>query len=107
MKSPKQEQFSTQEHIKYLRNLHQQGPRIGNAVLEDEAFREYLQWIVPRDKQSSVKNSLSNLSDLMRSENVIEWCNQVERVKPTLEQFSAWGERIDKLYLTNGWREMH
>lgn len=50
------------QHLEYLRNLHLEGPRIGNIYLEDTALLSYLD-THPISKNKAFQKELERLGD--------------------------------------------
>ena len=92
------------QHLEYLRGLHLEGPRIGNIFTEDSALLGYLE-DTPICGNKPFRKELERLGDRF-STVYLKAARNAEENKPRLEQFDAYGKRIDKLHLSEGWRTL-
>lgn len=92
------------QHLEYLRNLHLEGPRLGNIYLEDTALISYLE-DHPIAKNQPFQQELTRLGDRFASV-YLEAARNAQENQPRLEQFDAYGRRIDKLHLSEGWKQL-
>ena len=81
-----------------------EGPALGNQFLEDSAILDYLDYILPKDIIDAAKADLIELGNKVITE-AMEYAKDCERNQPQLEQYNSWGERVDKLHLTWGWKQ--
>eukprot|EP00347_Sterkiella_histriomuscorum_P009104 403342502 len=85
----------------------QDPPRLGNQYSEDSALQTYLQLFYEKSttKQRIImENDLANFGAKVTSREYLDMMADAEDNKPKLEQFDAWGKRIDKLQTGEGWR---
>lgn len=83
----------------------QQGPHLGNQYLEDTALIQYLTTFVG----SSIEkwhDDLVKFGDRVVYE-LLEHHNLCEKFPPVLEQYDAWGNRVDKIITHPSWKHMH
>lgn len=92
------------EHLEYLRNLHLEGPRIGNIYLQDSALHSYLE-NHPISHNKSFQNELERLGDRFATI-YLPAARNAQNNQPRLEQFDSYGKRIDKLHLSEGWKTL-
>jgi alkylation response protein AidB-like acyl-CoA dehydrogenase len=92
------------QHLEYLRNLHLEGPRIGNIYLEDTALLSYLE-THPISKNQVFQKELERLGDRFATV-YLDAARQAQQNHPRLEQFDSYGRRIDKLHLSEGWKQL-
>ena len=82
----------------------QQGPpSLGNQYYDDRVLRSYLKRVLPGDMLSAVEGSLAEMGRLAGGE-LYEFQLADRLNEPTLTQWDAWGNRIDKIELTPLWR---
>mmetsp|Transcript_5253 Transcript_5253/g.6979 ORF Transcript_5253/g.6979 Transcript_5253/m.6979 type:complete len:606 (+) Transcript_5253:138-1955(+) len=84
----------------------QSGPRLGNQFLEDVGLNRLLQYFIPKEKLNPISDDLTQFGDKVHRE-YLEMSGNAELFQPKLERFNAWGERIDKLHLSEGWKFFH
>src|SRR6185503_18408538 len=81
----------------------QPAPALKNQYDDDRVLRSYLARVLPADVLSDVQESLSEMGRLAGGElydlQLADRLNQ-----PTLTQWDAWGNRVDKIELTPLWR---
>jgi len=85
-------------------NLFQQAPpALGNQYHDDRVLRSYLARVLPPDVLSDIEESLSEMGRLSGGE--LYELQLADRLnEPTLTQWDAWGNRIDKIEVTSLWR---
>ena len=76
-------------------------PVLGNQYLEDRVLRSYLRRILPSATLAAIEGDLTDLGEYAAS----AWVSARQRAaaEPTLTQWNAWGERIDRVELTPAW----
>ena len=78
-------------------------PAPGNQYEDDRVLRAYLSRVLPKDVLRDVEESLTELGRLSGAE--LYELQLADRLnEPTLTQWDAWGNRIDKVELTPLWR---
>lgn len=83
----------------------QEGPRLGNQYLEDPALRAYLKVFMGTDL-SSHEGDFKKFGIRVIDE-LIPHHRMCERYPPEFEEYSAWGERINKIHTHPSWTYMH
>jgi acyl-CoA dehydrogenase len=82
----------------------QESPRLANTYASDELLKSYLQWKLGADLLASMERELLELGELAAGKlfelQRADRCNE-----PTLTQWDAWGNRIDRIEVTPLWRE--
>ena len=78
-------------------------PALGNQYEDDRVLRSYLSRVLPKDVLRDVEESLTELGRLSGAE-LYEFQLADRLNEPTLAQWDAWGNRIDKVELTPLWR---
>lgn len=82
-----------------------QAPKLGNQFLEDTALLDYLDYFIPNDIINEAREDLTQLGEKVITE-ALDYAKDAERNVPQLEQFDAFGERIDRLHTTQGWKNL-
>src|SRR3569832_165828 len=78
-------------------------PALGNQYDDDRVLRSYLTRVLPPDVLIDIDESLSEMGRLAGGE--LYEMQLADRLnEPTLTQWDAWGNRIDKIELTPLWR---
>ena len=78
-------------------------PTLGNQYEDDRVLRSYLSRVLPNDVFRDVEESLAEMGRLSGSE-LYEFQLADRLNEPTLTQWDAWGNRIDRVELTPLWR---
>src|SRR5918993_5658737 len=82
----------------------QSPPSLGNQYEDDRVLRSYLTRVLPEDVLREVVPSLMEMGRLSGSD--LYELQLADRLnEPTLTQWDAWGNRIDRIELTPLWRE--
>mmetsp|Transcript_20381 Transcript_20381/g.40069 ORF Transcript_20381/g.40069 Transcript_20381/m.40069 type:complete len:714 (-) Transcript_20381:71-2212(-) len=82
----------------------QGGPRIGNTYLEDESLQRFVKvWLKDASDFADIEADLVNFGAKCGAE-YLKMADNAERFPPQLEQYNQWGQRIDRLHLSEGWR---
>ena len=81
----------------------QQPPALGNQYEDDSVLRSYLMRSVPADVLREIKPTLVEMGELAGGD--LYQLQLADRLnEPTLTQWDAWGNRIDRIELTPLWR---
>src|ERR1044071_3492927 len=85
-------------------NMFQQAPpALGNQYQDDRVLRSYLTRVFPAEILGQIEESLVEMGRLAGGE--LYELQLADRLnEPTLTQWDAWGNRIDKIELTPLWR---
>jgi acyl-CoA dehydrogenase len=84
-------------------NFQQTPPALGNQYEDDRVLRSYLKRVLPPDMLRDIEGSLSEMGRLAGGE--LYEMQLADRLnEPTLTQWDAWGNRIDKIEVTPLWR---
>ena len=78
-------------------------PALGNQYEDDRVLRSYLSRVLPKDVLRDVEAPLAEMGRLSGAE-LYEFQLADRLTEPTLTQWDAWGNRIDKIELTPLWR---
>lgn len=86
----------------------QQGPVLRNQYSDDKILAGIMQRYVAEDREllSTMEADLTKLGDKVVTEEMLDMLARAEVEIPRLEQFDAFGKRIDKLILSEGWSYM-
>lgn len=86
-----------------MAQFQQTPPALKNQYDDDRVLRSYLARVLPEDVLSDIEESLSEMGRLAGGE--LYELQLADRLnEPTLTQWDAWGNRIDKIELTPLWR---
>lgn len=78
-------------------------PELGNQYTDDRVLASYLKRTVPEDVRADIEESLHTLGARVGGD--LYALQQSDRLnEPTLTQWSAWGERIDEITVTDVWQ---
>jgi alkylation response protein AidB-like acyl-CoA dehydrogenase len=83
--------------------FHQSPPSLGNQYDDDRVLRSYLKCVLPCDMLRAVEGSLAEMGRLAGGE-LYEFQLADRLNEPTLTQWDAWGNRVDRIELTPLWR---
>jgi putative acyl-CoA dehydrogenase len=83
----------------------QDAPVLGNQYEDDHLLQSYLRRVVPKDVLKYIEPDLKNFGARMVSD-VWEMAQDAENNPPILEQYDAWGKRIDKVVVSRGWKKL-
>ena len=86
-----------------MANFQQTPPALGNQYEDDRVLRSYLERVLPADMLGEIEDSLSEMGRLAGGE-LYEMQLADSLNEPTLTQWDAWGNRIDRIELTPLWR---
>ena len=82
----------------------QQPPLLDNQYLEDRLLRSLLRRVLPQPMLHEIEPALTEFGELVAGE---WWPAQLRdhAAEPRLEQFDAWGNRVDRVHLTAFWQQ--
>ena len=96
-------QINGLESAPFVANFQQTPPALGNQYEDDRVLRSYLKRVLPVDMLREIEGSLSEMGRLAGGE--LYEMQLADRLnEPTLTQWDAWGNRIDKIEVTPLWR---
>jgi alkylation response protein AidB-like acyl-CoA dehydrogenase len=82
----------------------QDPPRLGNQYEDDPLLQEYLDRVLPADMRRATEQEFRELGEL--SGGYFHEFQQRDRInEPELTQWDAWGNRIDRIEVTQLWKE--
>jgi len=82
----------------------QEEPRLGNSYLEDEDLIDALKKILPKEYLKEIESDFISFAERLKPNGLIyQWAKSCENNPPTLTHYNAWGRRIDKINLDQGW----
>lgn len=86
-----------------MAQFQQTPPALKNQYDDDRVLRSYLARVLPPDVLSDIEESLSEMGRLAGGE--LYEMQLADRLnEPTLTQWDAWGNRVDKIEVTPLWR---
>src|SRR5690242_16313293 len=81
----------------------QAGPELANQYTDDRCLRAYLVRALPAAMHAAIEPELESLG--AHAAQAWRDARTRPRSEPTLTQWDAWGERIDRIEITPTWRE--
>jgi putative acyl-CoA dehydrogenase len=82
-------------------------PSWGHPWLQDPILREIVQSVAPAELVLQWEAELHRLGDRVAYQGDITDCGRmVERNHPQLEQYNAWGHRIDNIHVHPAWHQL-
>jgi len=87
-------------------SFYQQPPVLGNQYLADAALQAALQAMLPAAVLTAVQPELQQLGQLACGD-MLAMAADAEANPPRLQQFDAWGRRIDRIATAAGWQQLH
>jgi len=83
--------------------FYQSPPELGNQYVADDVLRRYLRHTLPPDVLTRVEPELHELGELAGGE--LHRLSIEQRAdEPTLQQWDAWGKRVDRIELSPLWK---
>uniref|UniRef100_A0A8C5LVP1 Acyl-CoA dehydrogenase n=1 Tax=Leptobrachium leishanense TaxID=445787 RepID=A0A8C5LVP1_9ANUR len=86
-------------------NFFQERPKLGNQFLEDALLQGYLKKHLPPVVLKEVSQDLDRFS-LRLVEEIDALGRECEMNPPKLQQYNAWGERVDDIVTCAAWKKM-
>jgi len=83
----------------------QDGPQLGNQYDDDPLFRELIARTLPDDVFAAIEPGLRRLGDRAVGD-LWDWAVDAETNPPRLVQFSPWGQRVDRIEVSQGWEQL-
>jgi alkylation response protein AidB-like acyl-CoA dehydrogenase len=83
----------------------QSPPRLGNQYLEDGALRSVLRRLLPADALGRVEPGLAALGARAAGDLLAD-AEAAESAPPRHVPYDAWGRRIDRIEVSDGWRRL-
>jgi len=81
----------------------QSPPRLGNQYADDRVLRSYLARTLSPEEMALARPALERLGALAGGE-LTEMQRAERALEPRLEQWDAWGNRVDRIEVTPLWR---
>ena len=95
--------YNIEEGVTDLSGFVQTPPQLGNQFRDDRVLRGYLVRVLPEQALASAAPALERMGALAGGELYAQ--QLAERgLEPVLEQWDAWGNRVDRVALTPLWR---
>ncbi|XP_023674016.1 acyl-CoA dehydrogenase family member 11-like isoform X3 [Paramormyrops kingsleyae] len=83
----------------------QERPQISNPFYEDALLQKYLKRNLPFEVKDAIKADLARFGERLVSE-VDALGRQCEKNPPHLQQYDAWGHRVDRIFTCPAWNRM-
>ncbi|ORZ40466.1 hypothetical protein BCR44DRAFT_1386096 [Catenaria anguillulae PL171] len=88
----------------------QPAPTLANQYTSDRALAAALGALIPASTLAAWTNDLTRLGARVADGpdgDIFQWGNEAELNPPRLEQFDAWGQRVDRIHVNDAWRKLH
>lgn len=86
-------------------DFYQDAPRLSNTFRSDKNLLSHLRRVLPKDVLAGIEKHLDEVGDLAAGD-WLAWSEQAEREVPVLVPFTPWGQRIDEIRMSEGWRRL-
>ena len=78
-------------------------PTLGNQYDDDRVLKSYLRRVLPADTLADKKDELRQVGDLAGGELYDLFLQDLDN-EPTLTRWGAWGDRVDRIEVTDVWK---
>ncbi len=83
----------------------QEGPTLKNQLDDDDLLITYLKRKLPKDVLKEIEPDLRRFGNLVIT-NILQWGMDAETNEPKHVPLDAWGNRIDKIEVAEGWKQL-
>jgi len=83
----------------------QDGPVLDNQFESDRLLRSYLRRRLPREAYEKVDSDLTRFAHRLLTD-IPAMAEDAQRNEPRLVQYDPWGRRIDRIEVSEGWRQL-
>lgn len=101
VRKPRAEDF---RHAK-VGNFVQERPRLKNQYVNDPLLRAWLRETMPKEVLSAIEPDLIQFGDQVVGE-MLDWHAECDRDPPRLQQYDAWGNRVDQIISCGAWKRL-
>lgn len=88
-----------------MNEFFQNPPQLSNTFESDQFLQSYLKKTLPVDSQKNIFQHLNHVGDLAAHQ-WLSWSEQAETQVPLHIPFDAWGNRIDHIQMSDGWKNL-
>jgi alkylation response protein AidB-like acyl-CoA dehydrogenase len=88
-----------------MSEFYQSPPSLGNQYTDDPALRGYLAWKLPGSVLASIEPALARLGARTMMD-ILAAGDDAEARPPRHVPFDAWGRRVDRIEVADGWRTL-
>jgi alkylation response protein AidB-like acyl-CoA dehydrogenase len=103
--SSKKQGLTLEQHMKNIREFSIDKPVLQNPYLKDDYLQKLVQCMFPTEILKEIQAEFKDFGDAAAGV-MVEPAEDCERTLPYLQQFNAFGERVDKIHLGRGWEKM-
>ncbi|KAJ3214393.1 hypothetical protein HDU67_001726, partial [Dinochytrium kinnereticum] len=104
---PPQPPFSSTLTLLFLEKMFlQTPPSFGNQYTEDPVLTSIIKHRLPASIHSEISADLTSFGSLVAGSQIAEYSKDAQTNLPYVEQYDAWGKRIDRLHTAEGWKQM-
>eukprot|EP01122_Echinamoeba_exundans_P013982 TRINITY_DN622_c0_g1_i8.p1 TRINITY_DN622_c0_g1~~TRINITY_DN622_c0_g1_i8.p1 ORF type:complete len:952 (+),score=155.20 TRINITY_DN622_c0_g1_i8:2977-5832(+) len=99
--------MSTNPSSRLADYFQQEEPRLGNQFTEDTGLLSYLRRVVPGSTLAQVEQDLTRFGQRVTSGgDILAYGRQAESYPPKLINYNAFGRRVDKIEVADGWNKL-
>ena len=89
----------------HVGSFFQSQPRLGNQFLEDVTLQRYMRRHLPVEMYAPVSVDLEQFGSRVTSD-LLDLHAEINQNPPRLENYDAWGRRVDRIITCQAWKEM-
>jgi putative acyl-CoA dehydrogenase len=86
-------------------NFFQSGPALTNQFIDDSLLRDTMQAALPQEIFTRVLPDFERLGERAKGD-LLTWAEEAERQPPRHKVYNAWGERVDEIEVSGGWKQL-
>ncbi|PRP74225.1 acyl-CoA dehydrogenase [Planoprotostelium fungivorum] len=84
----------------------QSGPELGNQFTEDTQLQAILSRLIPEKTLNEITPDLTRLGERVLGD-ILQFGREAEEQPPQLRHHDVWGNRIDQIQVSHGWKELN
>ncbi|MFN4150104.1 MAG: acyl-CoA dehydrogenase family protein, partial [Candidatus Sericytochromatia bacterium] len=88
-----------------MKSFSQEAPILDNQYIGDKLLVSYVKRFCKQELLQEIEKDLFNLGNRV-TKDILEMAIDAESNLPQLIQFDAWGNRIDKIKVSKGWKDL-
>jgi alkylation response protein AidB-like acyl-CoA dehydrogenase len=98
--------MSGEHNLRVMSGFLQTPPRLPDAWSSDGILRDTLRWHVGDEVFQHAEPDLKEMGRVATDPRVLDLATRAEREQPELIPYGTWGERIDKIRVSEAWYEL-
>lgn len=88
-----------------MKDFFQTPPELKNQFTDDQALQDFLRWRLPKSVMKSITPQLNKMGERAITD-IMQMGLEAEAQLPVLVNYSPWGERIDEIRVSQGWKNL-